>query len=241
VWIPAALAGAGALLGWLARGLIADYTRPAGGVPLPRPGVLFPPVPLSGMPPGPREMRAWPAPGTTEAAMATAFTVAALWAHTGPALGAACWLAGVTVPLAFIDAATGRLPAALTTAASCGTAACLILVTAAGGRWQDLARAAAGAAVLAAFYAFLAVAGAAGAGDMRLAPALGGILAWAGWQPLVSGAVAAYLLAAPVSALLWSRRHTGTSVRTRIPFAPFMIAGTFLALALPAAPTPGPR
>jgi leader peptidase (prepilin peptidase)/N-methyltransferase len=54
------------------------------------------------------------------------------------------------------------------------------------------------------------------------------MLAWSGWPTLAAGAFAGFLLAAVYGlGLLVSRRATRGQ---RIPFGPFMVAGTLLAL-----------
>jgi leader peptidase (prepilin peptidase)/N-methyltransferase len=65
-------------------------------------------------------------------------------------------------------------------------------------------------------------------GDAKLAASLGTMLAWLGWPTLLVGTFVSFLLAAVYGlALLVARRVT---LKQRIPFGPFMIAGTFLAL-----------
>jgi leader peptidase (prepilin peptidase)/N-methyltransferase len=166
--------------------------------------------------------------------MAAMFGAAALWAASRPVLAAACWLACCAMPLSVIDAITRRLPNPLTAAAFAGTAVFLLLAAVTGGQWHDLGRAMAGGGILAGGYGALAVAGAAGPGDAKLAASIGALLGWAGWWPLLAGTAAAFLLAAPYSAaMLVSRlRPADSRPPRRMPFGPFMITGAFLTLAL---------
>lgn len=152
--------------------------------------------------------------------------------HPPLVLAAACALALCAVPLAFIDVAVQRLPDALTAAAYAGTVLLLLLAAAVSGHWGDMGRAALGGLALAAVYLallFISPSGM-GLGDVKLAVSLGTLLAWRGWRVLVLGGFAGFLLAAVYSiALLATRRATREQ---HIPFGPFMIAGTFLALLL---------
>jgi leader peptidase (prepilin peptidase)/N-methyltransferase len=164
----------------------------------------------------------------------TAVLLGALGArvHPGLVLAAACALAVCAVPLAFIDAAVQRLPDVLTAAAYAATAGFLLLAAAAGGHWGDLARAALGGLALAGVYLALLLISPSGMGlgDVKLAASLGTMLAWSSWRLLLLGGFAGFGLAAGYSiALLATHRATR---KQHIPFGPFMIAGTFLALLL---------
>jgi leader peptidase (prepilin peptidase)/N-methyltransferase len=163
--------------------------------------------------------------------MAGAFGASALWAPGWPLLAAACWLACCAVPLAFIDARSHRLPNPLTMAAFGGTVLFLLLAASATGNWPYLGRAVTGGVVLAGCYAALAAAGAVGLGDAKIAASVGALLAWAGWVPLAAGAFAAFLLAFPCAAVMLIRRSAGAG-RRRMAFGPFIVAGTFLTLAV---------
>jgi leader peptidase (prepilin peptidase)/N-methyltransferase len=152
--------------------------------------------------------------------------------HPGLVLVAACALAVCAVPLAFIDAAVQRLPDALTAAAYAVTAGFLLLAAAVGGHWADLVRALLGGLALAGVYLALLLISPSGMGlgDVKLAASLGTMLAWSGWRLLLLGGFAGFGLAAVYSiALLATHRATR---KQHIPFGPFMIAGTFLALLL---------
>jgi leader peptidase (prepilin peptidase)/N-methyltransferase len=150
--------------------------------------------------------------------------------HPGLVLAALCWLAVCAVPLAYIDAATRRLPDLLTGPAFVGTAALLLAAAGAGGPWSTLGRALLGGAAFAAFCLLLLLISPSGMGpgDVKLAASLGTALAWLGWGALIAGALAGFLLAAVYGvALLVSGR---ASRKTQVPFGPFLIAGTFLVL-----------
>ena len=140
-------------------------------------------------------------------------------------------LAVACLRLAAIDLATHRLPDRIVFPAT-GAGAVLFTGSAAlSGEWATLLRAGLGAIVLFLFYLVLATASREGMGfgDVKLAGLLGLHLAWAGWNSLAVGAVAAFLLGGVFSlVLVVTRRATRT---TRIPFGPWMIAGSLLGLA----------
>jgi len=135
------------------------------------------------------------------------------------------WLVLAGVPLAVIDARVRRLPDVLTLTCF---AAVAVLLTAAGattGHWPDLARAAAGAAIAAALFLLPALLrpGSAGLGDAKLGLSTGALAGWAGWGVLLGSVFAAFALAAIYGlALLVSGR---ASLRSSVPFGPFMLAG----------------
>ena len=163
-------------------------------------------------------------------------------AARGLVLAAACWLAVCAVPLIFTDLAVSRLPDPLTAAAYAGTAALLVLAaatgsaaagSAAGGHpasWSALARALLGGLALAGFYLLLMVISPSGMslGDVKLAASLGTLLAWFGWRVLIAGGAAGFLLGGLGGVVLLASRRADR--KQLIPFGPFMIAGTFLAV-----------
>jgi leader peptidase (prepilin peptidase)/N-methyltransferase len=155
----------------------------------------------------------------------------------GMVLAAACWLAVCAVPLVFTDLAVSRLPDPLTAAAYAGTALLLLLAaatgSAAGGHaasWPALLRAALGGLALAGFYLLLMIISPSGMslGDVKLAASLGTLLAWFGWRALIAGGAAGFLLGGLGGVVLLASRRADR--KQMIPFGPFMIAGTFLAV-----------
>jgi leader peptidase (prepilin peptidase)/N-methyltransferase len=234
----AAMALVGLVIGWGQRSVIFRLAVPVGKPPRracpgcggqvpspwrrPRPGVPSAGHCAAG------QARSGPPPLVVE--ITTALLLGALAARVEPGLvlAAAAWLALWAGPLAWIDAATHRLPNVLTVPAYAGTAALLVLAAATGMDWPDLPRALLGGFLLAAFYLILALISPSGMGlgDVKLAASLGTLLAWFGWAALLSGAFAGFLLAAVYGvALLVSGRATR---KQHIPFGPFMIAGAFL-------------
>lgn len=139
------------------------------------------------------------------------------------AAGAALWV---------IDVRTHRLPDAITAPATALTAALLLLAAAATGDWVAAGRAALGSAGLLGPYLLLHLVNRSGLGlgDVKLTAPLGAVAGWSGWDAFLLAAAAPFLLGGLVAlALIASRR---ASRDTAIPFGPFMLAGTALALTL---------
>jgi leader peptidase (prepilin peptidase)/N-methyltransferase len=66
-------------------------------------------------------------------------------------------------------------------------------------------------------------------GDVRLAGLIGGYLAWLGWMPLAVGGFLGFLLGGVGGAVIMALR--GSGLKTQIPYGPYMLIGTWLALA----------
>jgi leader peptidase (prepilin peptidase)/N-methyltransferase len=173
----------------------------------------------------------WPL--AAELLTAAVFAVLALRFGPHPVLVAFCYLGAVGVALAFIDARLRRLPDALTLP-SYPVALALLGVAALagpdGGRRLLTALAGlAGAWLLFVAQALIYPAGI-GWGDVKLSGLLGLYLGWLGVGALITGLFAGYLLAAVAAlALLAARRASRTS---HIPFGPFLLAGTLIAILL---------
>jgi len=164
--------------------------------------------------------------------IATALVLGALGARIGPGLvlAAAAWLAICAVPLTSIDVAVHRLPDRLTVPAYLGTAAFLAAAAAVDGEPGELVRALAGGAVLAGCYLALFVISPSGMGlgDSKMSASLGTVLAWFGWNTLLVGAAAGFILGAIYAAILLALRRAARG--HHMPFGPFMIAGSYLVM-----------
>jgi len=141
-------------------------------------------------------------------------------------------LAGVGLWLIVIDARTHRLPNRIVLPALGALVLLVIveaLITGDGGR---MLRALLGGLALGVFYAILHLASrqGMGGGDVKLAAVIGLVLAWHGWQTLLLGAAAAFLLGALCALALMLARRANRS--TRIAFGPWMIIGAALAVAI---------
>ena len=173
---------------------------------------------------------------TVEVTAAVLLGLLAARIHPGLVLTALCWLAVCTIQLAYIDAATRRLPDLLTAPAYAGTAVLLLAAAAAGDGWSRLGRGLLGGAAYAAFCLalFLLSPSGMGPGDVKLAASLGTALAWLSWGSLIAGALAGFALGAVYGVTLLARGRA--SRKTQVPFGPFMIAGAFLVLVITGLP-----
>jgi leader peptidase (prepilin peptidase)/N-methyltransferase len=144
-------------------------------------------------------------------------------------LPAYLYLAAIAIALAAIDLDVQRLPNRIVLP-SYGIAVVLLLPAAVTGPgWGAAARGLAAATALGAFYWLLSrIPRGMGMGDVKLAPLLGLYLGWLGWSSLAVGAFTGFLLGGLVGAGLMLARVADR--RSRIPFGPFMLAGTFLAV-----------
>jgi leader peptidase (prepilin peptidase)/N-methyltransferase len=240
--IPAGFApgtSAGPVPGTPAISVTAPASRSAAGpASAPRPRIplsALPALPPHGRCPACRA-RLGPRALTVEITAAAVLGLLAARIHPALVLTALCWLALCAIPLAWIDAAARRLPDLLTAPALAGTAVFLLAAAAAGGQWPRLGRGLLGGAGYAAFclILFLISPSGMGPGDVKLAASLGTALAWLGWGTLIAGALAGFALAAVYGLALLVRGRADR--KTQLPFGPFMIAGTFLALLIAGLP-----
>ncbi len=214
----AALAAVALLLGGVA-GLLVN--RAAGRFPWP-PGAgvreLLGPGPLAVRPPVVEV-------GT---GLLTALTV--LGTGLSWALPAFLLLAVAAVLLTVVDLQHRLLPNRVVLPALAGGVVLLLLPALADGAWDQLLRAALGAAALLATYLALALAspGGLGMGDVKLAALLGLYLGWLGWAAVVLGALAGFVVQAAVALALLATRRIG--LRGELPFGPAMLAGAALVI-----------
>jgi leader peptidase (prepilin peptidase)/N-methyltransferase len=144
-------------------------------------------------------------------------------------LPAYLYLAAVAIALAAIDLDVMRLPDKIVLP-SYIVALVLLVPAAVAERSGDAAvRGLIAAALMYAFYWVLAVLPKGmGGGDVKLAPLLGLYLGWLGWSSVAIGLFAGFLLGGVVGVVLLATRMAGR--KSRIPFGPYMLAGTFLAV-----------
>jgi len=144
------------------------------------------------------------------------------------ALPAYCVLAASLVAMSAIDIEHMRIPTALVYSTGLLGAPLLVLASAGTHRWSALLGALiGGAAAFAAFFAlFFAVPKGIGFGDVRLAGLCGAFLGWLGYRYVLVGFVLSFLVAGlPAIVLLATGK---VQRRTRIPFGPFLAAGTMI-------------
>jgi leader peptidase (prepilin peptidase) / N-methyltransferase len=139
-------------------------------------------------------------------------------------------LAAAGVLLAVVDLRHRLLPNRVIGPALVTGALLLTGAAAVDDRWADLARAALGAVVLFALYLVLALISpsALGMGDVKLAGLLGLHLGWLGWDAVLLGAAAGFVVQALLSLVLLAARRI--DLRGELPFGPAMLAGAVLAI-----------
>ncbi len=159
------------------------------------------------------------------AAVATTVT----WLTGPPAIQPLWWvLATLGVLLAAIDARTTWLPLPLTRLAWAAMLAAGVVAYALGAGWPSLLRAAAGAAVALLLYlvVWLASRGGFGFGDVRFAPLVGAPAAAHSWSLLLWA-----LLLGSVAGAVWGLVRMLRGRRGPYPYAPWLLAGGYLACA----------
>lgn len=175
--------------------------------------------------PGP----AVPAPAVT-VVTALLFLLTAVRFGASPELPAFLVLAAVGVLLAVVDLRHRLLPNRVVGPASVAGAVLLTGAAAVDGRWEDLRGAGLGAVVLFAVFLLLALISpsALGMGDVKLAGLLGLHLGWLGWDAVLLGAAAGFVVQAVLSLVLLAARRI--DLRGELPFGPAMLAGAALAI-----------
>jgi leader peptidase (prepilin peptidase)/N-methyltransferase len=164
-----------------------------------------------------------------EGATAVAFGVVGWAAYAGwypeALLPALLYWAAVGIALTLIDLDHHRLPNVIVLPSYIVTAALLTLASVLTVDYGRLLTAAIGCAALFALYWILAMAypGGMGFGDVKLAGALGMLLGWLGWAPLIVGGFSAFLIGGLIGAILMIGRRA--TRKSSIPFGPFMLVG----------------
>lgn len=158
----------------------------------------------------------------TIAAAAVAGAAIALWPAAVIAVGAAFVLLGI--PAAAVDAVEHRIPDRLSLPLCGATVLCTVVAAIAGSDVESGVRALAGGVCWGLLFLFsYLVSGQPGPGDVKLAPSVGILLGWFGWNWVLGGLVAAFLLtaAAGVIGVLLRRRSFRVG---QVPMGPSMVA-----------------
>ncbi|RZU31205.1 prepilin peptidase [Blastococcus saxobsidens] len=171
--------------------------------------------------------------------LATAVLFALVAARFGLAWELPAFLAvtGAGVLLTVIDLRHRLLPNRVIAPAAGVTAALLTVAAAAEGSWDLLLRAGLGAVGLFAGYLVMALISprSLGMGDVKLAGLVGLPLGWLGWNAVLLGAAAGFVVQAALALLLLAARRIG--LRSELPFGPAMLLGAAVAVAV-GSPTP---
>ncbi|MGY2065763.1 prepilin peptidase [Blastococcus sp. SYSU DS0619] len=169
-------------------------------------------------------------PPLLELATAALFALVALRLGAVWELPAFLVVAGAGVLLAAVDLRHRLLPNRVVGPAAVATAVLLTGAAALGGSWGHLGRAALGAAALFVGYLVLALISPSGLGmgDVKLAGLLGLPLGWLGWDAVLLGAAAGFVVQAALALLLLATRRVGR--KAELPFGPAMLLGAALAV-----------
>jgi leader peptidase (prepilin peptidase) / N-methyltransferase len=158
---------------------------------------------------------------------------AVLGAVLGIDAGLPAWvyLCVVGVALSFIDWRTKLLPFWIVAPSYAVVAGSLLIAGLATTDWGSLTRAAIGGAATFGIFMlmWLVYPKGLGYGDVRLSGVLGMALAWEGWAQLVVGMYAAFLLGGVVGGILSALKVVD---RKGYPFGPFLLFGSWLAMAV---------
>jgi len=146
------------------------------------------------------------------------------------ALLALLYLVAVSLALALIDIDVKRLPVVIVVPSWWICAALLAGSALLAGNRPAALRTLAGGLLLWVVYRLLHQIHPAGMayGDVRLAGLIGMYLAWLGWMPLAVGAFAGFLFGSLGGAVVLALG--GGGLRTKIPYGPYMLAGTWFGL-----------
>jgi leader peptidase (prepilin peptidase)/N-methyltransferase len=163
--------------------------------------------------------------------MTAAVLALVVWRFAGHASVAGyAFLGAVGVALAAVDVAVQRLPDWLTLPLYPGLFALFTVAAVIEGRPESLLRALLGGLALGGSYLVLGILsrGQLGAGDVKLAGAVGIALGWLSWPTLLAGAALGFVLMGVASfGLLISRRVT---LRHSLSFGPFLLGGALIAI-----------
>jgi leader peptidase (prepilin peptidase) / N-methyltransferase len=169
-------------------------------------------------------------PPVVELATALLFPLTALRFGLSWELPAYLFLAGTAVLLTVVDLQHQLLPNRIVVP-SIGIGAALLAVAALGsGEWSPLLRAVEAAALLFVVFFVLVLISprSIGMGDAKLAALLGLYLGWLGWEIVLLGIAAGFVVQAVLAGLLLATRRIG--LKGQLPFGPAMLLGAALVI-----------
>lgn len=166
-----------------------------------------------------------------EVATAGLFALTAIRFGASAELPAFLYLAGSAVLLALIDLRHRLLPDRVVLPSLVAGVVLLAGAAPPHGHWPALIRGVSAGVVL--FVVFFVMAlvspGSLGVGDAKLAALLGLYLGWLGWNAVLLGAVAGFVVQAVLALVLLATRRVG--LRSELPFGPAMLAGAAVVVA----------
>ena len=140
------------------------------------------------------------------------------------------WAAAFAVPLALVDIAEHRLPGRFTYPSAAGALLLLAVARLAGDGTGSALHALYGALGVGAVFWLMAFILPFGQGDAALGLTVGAALGWYGFRTLFEGVFLGFLLAGLYGMGKLAARRAGR--RDELPFGPFLLLGTLLAVAL---------
>ena len=140
------------------------------------------------------------------------------------------FFAWLSIVVAFIDFDFHKILNVIIYPSIIVTLLLLVLASWGNGSWPALGRAAIAGVVLALFYLLLGFLwpGGMGMGDVKLAVLIGLNLGWLGWQQLIVGGFAAFIIGGAISGILLAAKRVTT--HGGIPFGPSMVIGAWVGI-----------
>lgn len=140
------------------------------------------------------------------------------------------FFAWLSIVVAFIDFDFHKILNVIIYPSIIVTLLLLVLASWGTGLWPALGRAAIAGVVLALFYLLLGFLwpGGMGMGDVKLAVLIGLNLGWLGWQQLIVGGFAAFIIGGAISGILLATKRVTT--HGGIPFGPSMVIGAWVGI-----------
>lgn len=146
------------------------------------------------------------------------------------ALAGFLWFAAAGIALAAIDIELQRLPNAIVLPSLVVVSMLLVASAACAGEWGHIAQILGGGAALFVVYLLIVIVypKGMGGGDVKLAPLVGVALAFVGWDGLIVGAFAGFLIGAVWGLALIALRRANR--KAAVPFGPFMLLGAWIGI-----------
>lgn len=140
------------------------------------------------------------------------------------------FFAWLSIVVAFIDFDFHKILNVIIYPSTIVTLILLILASWGTGSWPALGRAAIAGVVLSLFYLLLGFLwpGGMGMGDVKLAVLIGLNLGWLGWQQVIVGGFAAFIIGGAISGILLAMKRVTT--HGGIPFGPSMVIGAWIGI-----------